>query len=43
MREDAMARARAGYARWAARPWYVRAWDRIRSECGYALYRLRGK
>ena len=40
-REDAIIeRARESYCLWAARPWYVKAWDRVRSECGYALYRL---
>jgi hypothetical protein len=43
MDERIIAAARENYRQWAARPWYVKLWDRIASECGYIVFRLRGK
>lgn len=42
--EDAIVRrAAALYRAWESRPWYVKAWDRMRSELGYIAFRLRGR
>lgn len=39
--EDAVVRYAAQlYSAWESRPWYIKVWDRVRSECGYALYLL---
>lgn len=36
-------RYRAWEAAHAARPWYIKAYDRVRNECGRLRFALRGK
>lgn len=43
-REGAAVRRAANlYRDWTARPWYVKAWDRVCSEAGYILFVVKGK
>jgi hypothetical protein len=41
--DKVIARAADLYREWESRPWYVKVWDYVRSECGYWSFRLRGK
>ncbi|NJP50101.1 hypothetical protein HCJ93_08450 [Streptomyces sp. SBST2-5] len=41
VQDKIIARARDAYREWAARPWYVKVWDRICSEAGYIAFRLK--
>lgn len=43
MDERTTARAAELYSEWQSRPWYVKVWDRIRSEAGYVLFLVKGK